>query len=636
MDLWGGRNFEYYSEDPYLTSELATEFILGIQAEGVGGCLKHFAVNNQETRRMNIDVIVDEETLHENYLTAFEKPIKIGKPKMVMTAYNQVNGEFCASNKELLDTLRKEWGYKGVVVTDCFAAHDLAQGLKHGLTLQMPGESENRIVERITELLETGRLTEDDLNQAVRKNIAFALDAEINRKKRRNYDRESHHIFAQRVAEESMILLANRDNTLPLDKNERVLVVGELAVKPRFQGGGSSHVNPYNLEKPLEELNKIAKNIQFLMGYETQRKSEKEKLIDEVLEVADQFDKVVVFAGLPDLIESEGYDRESIKLPKEQNQLIAKLAAKHQGVIVVLANGSVVEMPWRNDVAAILESYLGGEAGGSAIANILYGNVNPSGKLAETFPICLMDNPTYLSFPGNEQEVVYSEGKFVGYKYYDALSKPVAFPFGHGLSYSSFSYQAQGKLIDEKRKVARLTIKNTSVVFGKEVVQIYVQRRDTRTGIFPKKLVGFLKIGLEPGESKEIRIPLDEKTFMSYHSEKHSWETDNGNYHFFIGSSVEDIRLEEECIIDYLPISISENSNIGDMVQHIGIYQILAEELKKHPKSLNFLEMTRDEDPLKAISMGSLMTFNTLKRVDDTLSDQDITAIINKLDGLTI
>lgn len=636
----GGRNFEYYSEDPYLTGELAGEFIKGIQKEGIGACLKHFAANNQETRRMNINAVIAEETLHEIYLSAFEKPVKEGKPRMVMMGYNQINGEYCASNAGLLQLLREDWGYGGVVVTDCYAAHDLGQGISKGLTLQMPGESGERITARIKGLIEKGMLTEEQLNDAVLKNIRFALEANASREQGYTYDRQAHHDFARKLAEESMVLLKNEGGVLPLDKSERILVVGELAEKPRFQGGGSSHVNPWKLEIPLEEMKKLGTELRFAKGYTLEgNELENQSLLKETLAEAAEFDKIVVFAGIPDLIESEGYDRASIELPQGQNDLIEALTEIGKPLIVVLSNGSVVEMPWREKVSGILECYLGGEAGASACARILFGEVNPSGRLAETFPVRLEDTPSYLYFPGSSETVVYAEGQFVGYKYYDAKKISTAFPFGHGLSYTEFAYERpdsgtgeQGReLVDEKRGRVFVRVKNTGARAGYETIQVYVQKKEQGKSPCPKKLVGFSKIYLQPGEQQELEICLSEKTFQQYTAREHCWKKTNGIYEFFIGSSVENIRLQEIVEIGDVPYVMTEDSNIGDMIRIPGMYEKLEKLLADHPVSLNFLTMTKDEDPLKAISMGSLMTLRTLKRTDATLLDKDIEMIISEI-----
>lgn len=642
----GGRNFEYYSEDPYLTGELAAEFIKGIQAEGVGACLKHFAANNQETRRMNICVEMDEEALHEVYLSAFEKPVKEGRPKMIMAAYNKINGEYCASNPRLLDLLRKDWGYEGVVVTDCYAAHHLAKGLKHGLTLQMPGECEERIVQQVTELIEQGELTEQELDKAVLCNLRFALEAAAGRTPGYEYDREAHHTFARELAEESMVLLKNENNALPLKKEERILIVGEFAVSPRFQGGGSSHVHPWRLEIPLDEIRKINGSADYLAGYLLAKPGEPEDLLqketktkenhkrrDQVLAAAEAYDKIVVFVGLPDLAESEGYDRASLELPEEQNQLIFDLIQKNLPIIVVLSNGSPVELPWRDGVAAILESYLGGESGGSAIAEILYGQINPSGKLAETFPVSLKDHPSYLYFPGSRERVVYGEGRFVGYKYFDALNKPAAFPFGHGLSYTEFSYtQADSNLIDLKNNLVRVKVQNTGTRAGKEIIQVYVQQKSHCDSVQPKKLAGFEKIHLSSGESQEISIFLDPKAFMRYHADSRQWQPESGAYEITVGSSIQDIRLRETAELQEILLDIGKEHNIGDLIRIEGMYKKLEKAFKNHPVSLRFLEMTKEADPLKAISMGSLMTLETLKRTDPTMTEQEIAHILQMLE----
>lgn len=646
----GGRNFEYYSEDPYLTGELAAELIKGIQTEGVGACLKHFAANNQETRRMNICAEIEEETLHEVYLAAFEKPVKEGRPKMVMAAYNKVNGEYCASNPALLDLLRKDWGYEGVVVTDCYAAHNLSNGLKHGLTLQMPGECEERIIRQVTELIEQGELTEQELDMAVLCNLRFALEAAADRTPGYTYDREAHHAFARELAEESMVLLKNENNALPLRKEERILVVGEFAVSPRFQGGGSSHVHPWRLEIPLEEIRKINGSADYLSGFLLPKPGEKEHTLygkakeeenknrrDQVLAAADAYDKIVVFAGLPDLSESEGYDRTSLELPEEQNRLIFDLIQKNLPIIVVLSNGSSVELPWREGAAAILESYLGGEAAGSAIAEILYGKVNPSGKLAETFPVSLQDHPSYLYFPGSRERVVYGEGRFVGYKYFDALNRPTAYPFGHGLSYTEFSYTRTGdKIADLKNSLVHVNVQNTGTQEGKEVIQVYVQQKSHCDAVQPKKLAGFEKIHLLPGETREVSISLDPKAFMRYHAGSRQWQPESGAYEITVGSSIQDIRLRETAELQALLLDIGREHNIGDLIRIEGMYEKLEKAFKDHPVSLRFLEMTQEEDPLKAISMGSLMTLETLKRTDPTMTEPEITHILQMLHRMNL
>ncbi|HIY92441.1 beta-glucosidase [Companilactobacillus sp. HBUAS56275] len=627
----GGRNFEYYSEDPQLTSELATSFIKGIQSQGIGACLKHFALNNQETRRMNIDVRVDKQTLHELYLRAFEKPVRVGKPKMVMTSYNQINGEYCASNPLLLDILRRKWGFEGVIVTDCFAAHDLGKGIAHGLTLQMPGEPKEKIVKQIKKLISSNQLTEEQLNNAVKRNIIFDLDAQQNHSRRSKYDRDSHHNFARQVAEESMVLLQNNNNVLPLNEKQNILVVGELAQKPRFQGGGSSHVNPYKLEIPLQELKKLNSNITYSQGYKLNEKTD-ESLINQVKEQAASTDIIVVFAGLPDLVESEGYDRNNLSLPDNQNDLIKSLSSMGKPLVVVLANGSVVEMPWRNKVDGILESYLGGEAGGSAVADILFGKINPSGHLAESFPEKLQDNPTYLNFPGNQHDVIYGEGRFIGYKYYCAVNKKVAFPFGYGLSYTKFNFHHLVTKINKEIQTATIELTNTGSRAGKEVVQVYTKFLDTVGSPEPLQLAGFKKIELLPNQTKKVEIKLDPKVFEIFDVTTDQWIQQNGKYQLFVGESCLDDSLSTTIDIKASRTRITANHNLGDILrQNPDIYSELEHVFQKHPKSLGFLQMIKDDDPLKSLSMSSLMTLNTLRRADPTLDEDSIASILTIL-----
>jgi beta-glucosidase len=627
----GGRNFEYYSEDPKLTGDLSAEFIKGIQSQGIGACLKHFALNNQETRRMNIDVKVDKQTLHELYLRAFEKPVKYGKPKMIMTAYNKVNGEYSASNSLLLDILRKKWGFEGVIVTDCFAAHDLAKGVSHGLTLQMPGEPGEKISKEINNLISSGELNEDELDDAVKRNIIFDLSSIENRQKEFTYDREQHHDFARKVAEESMVLLKNSKKILPLNTNQKILIVGELARKPRFQGGGSSHVNPYKLEIPLDELKKRNNYINYSQGYRLDGR-EDTTMINDTMKKASLADVVVVFAGLPDLVESEGYDRKDMSLPQNQNNLIKSLSNVGKPIVVVLENGSVVEIPWKNDVDGILESYLGGESGASAITNILFGDVNPSGHLAETFPTKLEDNPSYLNFPGSQHTVIYGEGRFIGYKYYDAMQKNVAFPFGYGLSYTNFRIDNLVQSIDENKQTVQVDVSNIGTREGKDVIQVYTKFLDAVGTPEPLQLAGFKKIEVLPGETKKVAIDLDPKSFEIFDVTTNTWIKQNGTYELFVGESSADKKLASKIKINSLNYKITADHSLGDILrQNPTTYSQLKDVFKDHPKSLEFLNMMKDEDPLKSLSMASLMTLNTLRRADPTMDGESIDSVLKIL-----
>lgn len=634
----GGRNFEYYSEDPYVTSELATEYIKGIQELGTGACIKHFAANNQETRRMTIDVKVDEETLQELYLKAFEKPIKEGKPYMVMTAYNQVNGEYCGEHSYLLKkVLREDWGYEGCVVTDCYAAHDLAKALKNGLNLQMPGESEKRLTERIKEYIAAGELSERELEQAVGKTIDMALQLNENRIQT-DYDKEKHHVFAEKCALESMVLLKNKDSILPLNKKEKIAVIGEMAKKPRFQGGGSSHVNPYKLEQAYSYLEKDGNVCRYAAGYKGDVTTA--DLLQEAREAAQKAEKIVLFIGLLEMYESEGYDRTHLSLPKAHIRLLQAVYEVNQNIVVVLSCGAPVEMPWIGMVKGLLAAYLPGEAGGSAITKLLYGDVNPSGKLAETFPICLEDTPSFLNFPGDSQQVHYQEGMFVGYRYYDSKNMEPLFPFGYGLSYTQFSYE---KMDVERMEInaflgakVNVTVANSGNREGKEIVQLYVSDKDSDKRRPQKELKAFEKISLKPGERKTIEIRLDKEAFSHYEKESGSWVVRNGRFEILIGTSSRDISFREEIWVDAgdeKEIQITEHTSLGDMIKVKRINDILDAQLKVHPKSYEFYQLCKAEDPLVR-SMGELMSFQTLKRVDDTLLDEHIAEIMSIIQGI--
>lgn len=626
----GGRNFEYYSEDPTLTAELATEYIKGLQEEGTGACVKHFVANNQETRRMTIDEKIDERTLHEIYLKAFEKPVKEGNPYMVMTAYNRINGEYGAeSNVTLRDTLRENWGYKGCVVTDCFGAHDLNKALINGLNLQMAGESPERLEQEITEMFCNGTLTVEQLDQAVLPTIEMAVKCEeANREEQ--YDSEMHHAFACKVAEESMVLLKNEEEFLPLKKEDSVAVVGRMAKELRFQGGGSSHVNPYRLEQVYDSILIECPKAVYAEGYRGDVSSE--QLMEEAVTVAKKSDKVVFCMGLPEIYESEGYDRRHMKLPKCQEILLEKILQVNKKVVVVLFNGSPVEMPWEGQVSAILEAYLPGEAGGCAVANILFGKVNPSGKLAETFPIKISDTPCYLNFPGRWNQVVYAEGIYVGYRYYDKKEMDVKYPFGHGLSYTTFKYSdLHIEKMDMEVRVS-LKLENTGKVGGKEIVQLYISKPGEWSDCPIKELADFQKIWLEPGESKKIEFKLKKDIFKSYDIDIHDWIIESGRYRLLIGKSSRNILLEGE--VNWkekrkLP-NITEHTNLEDMIKLFGKQECLRELLKENPVSLDFLERCMDENPLIQ-SMGTLMSFHTLRRVDNNLTEEKIHKILKTL-----
>lgn len=547
-----GRNFEYFSEDPYLSSEMAANHILGVQSQGVGTSLKHFAANNQEHRRMTSDSIVDERTLREIYLASFEGAVKQAQPWTVMCAYNKVNGEYASENETLLtDILKDDWGHEGFVVSDWGAVNERAKGLEAGLELEMPashGEGERKIVEAVR----GGELEEAVLDAAVERILRVVFMAVDNRKPGAAFDPEEHHRLAREIARESMVLLKNEDGVLPLAKGGKITVIGAMAKEPRYQGSGSSQIMPTRLEDITEELAKSAGDgaqILYAKGYELDAEEPDEVLTAEAVRIAAEAPVAVLFAGLPRRYESEGFDRKHLRMPTNQVALIEAVAAAQPNLVVVLSNGAPVEMPWLGSAKGVLEAYLGGQALGGAIADLLFGDANPSGRLAETFPVRLSDNPSYLFFPGEGDKVEYREGLFVGYRYYDKKQAEPLFPFGFGLSYTTFAYSDltmdKPSLRDNDTLNVSVRVTNTGSREGMEVVQLYV--RDLESSVIrpDKELKGFDKVTLAPGESKTVSFTLDKRSFAYYDAENREWTVETGEFELLIGHSSRDIRLTE-------------------------------------------------------------------------------------------
>lgn len=566
-----GRNFEYFSEDPYLAGEAATAFIKGVQAHHVGTSVKHFAANNQENCRMTCSSDVDERTMREIYLPAFEKAVKEAQPYTVMCSYNQVNGVFASENHWLLNqVLRDEWGFEGAVISDWGATNDRLKGLAAGLDVEMPasgGFTDAQIVSAVKD----GSLDEKILDLAAARVLTMISRWEENREQL-DFALEADHEFARYVAEESMVLLKN-NGMLPLKKEEKILFVGEYAEVPRYQGGGSSHINSFKVSDALSSARKFA-DVSYAKGFSGQEDVYDETLAMEAINSAKAADKVVIFAGLPDSFESEGYDRDHMDMPACQNRLIAEITAVNPNVIVVLHNGAPVSMPWLDQVSGLLEAYLGGQAVGEAVANILFGVVNPSGKLAESFPKKLSDNPSFLNF-GSNDKVEYREGIFVGYRYYDKKEMDVNFPFGHGLSYTTFEYSNlkfdQDVMTDDGTLNVSVDVKNTGDVPGKEIVQLYVGDRTGRVQRPLRELKGFAKVSLAPGETKTVTIALDARSFSWYSPELHDWYAFSGEYEISIGASSRDIRLAKP--VSYqtertLPIHITLNTTVSNLLEN--------------------------------------------------------------------
>lgn len=571
-----GRNFEYFSEDPYLTGEMAAAHIAGVQSQGVGASLKHFAVNNQEHRRMTTDAVVDERTLREIYLTGFEIAVKKSQPWTVMSAYNRLNGEYCSENASLLTSiLKQEWGHLGIVVSDWGAVNEADASVAAGMELEMPashGVGQKKIVEAVL----SGKLDESVLNKSVERLLKVILKAANSRKTGAEYDQEAHHRLARETARETMVLLKNENDILPLQKNRKIAVIGEMADKVRYQGGGSSHIHPTQLDHAYQEIIKLAGDaatVVYAQGYDIELDDISEALIDEARQQAASSEVAVLFLGLPDRYESEGYDRSHLDLPSNQQRLLEEIAKVQPNIVVVLSNGAPVVMPWLSHVNALLEGYLGGQAAGGAIADLLFGEANPSGKLAETFPTSLKHNPSYLNFPGEGDRVEYREGLFVGYRYYDAKEIEPLFPFGHGLSYTTFDYSglhvSKAQLTDQEMVDVTVTIKNTGARRGQEIVQLYVQ--DVASSMIKpeKELKGFVKVALEPGEEQSIRFSLDKRSFASYNTSLGDWEAETGEYRILVGKSSRDIQLDASVhvvsTIESVPV-FHRNSSLGELM----------------------------------------------------------------------
>jgi beta-glucosidase len=540
-----GRNFEYFSEDPYLAGKLGAAYIRGIQLRGIAACVKHFCANNQEERRMSIDTVVDERALREIYLTAFEIAVKEGHVKTVMSSYNKLNGTYTNENTYLMDILRKEWGFDGCVITDWGGSNDRVAGLRAGNELEMPttaGESNREIVRAV----QNGQIKEEELNQCVDRllELIFTTHEALN-KAPGKIDFKKHHEMAQRAAEESIVLLKNEDNILPLHHGDNVAVIGDFARNARYQGAGSSIVNPAVLEHTITLLEQSGLNcIGFEPGFH--RYGKKSRALEEkACILAEKADIVLLYLGLDEVTEAEGLDRKDMKLPQNQIRLLNAIYEVNPNIVVVLSCGSVIEMPWHSKAKGLVHGYLSGQAGAKAMLRVLTGNVNPSGKLAETYPICYEGTPTYHYFPGKEVSVEYRESIFIGYRYYDTLKVPVLFPFGYGLSYTSFEYS---NLSVEEDKVT-FQIKNTGNVCGGEIAQLYVGCKSRAVFRPRKELKGFAKIFLEPGEIRTVTLPFDDKTFRYFNVKTGRWETESAEYELMIGASCTDIRLSDTLLV---------------------------------------------------------------------------------------
>ena len=562
-----GRNFEYYSEDPVVAGELGAAFVNGVQEHGVGTSLKHFAANNQEWRRMSISAEIDERTLREIYLAAFETVVKKAQPWTIMCSYNRINGVYSCENDWLLNkVLRDEWGFEGLVMTDWGAMDERVPSLKAGLDLEMPdchGETDKLIVKAV----QSGELEEPVLDTAVER-ILTMVDKYLTARKgidpasmvhplpssvERGYDVAAHHALARTTAEQSAVLLKNED-ILPLQKDKKIAFIGEFAKVPRIQGGGSSHINNTSVESALDAA---GDSVSYAQGFHIDEETTDETLLQEAITIAKESDVAVIFAGLPDSFESEGFDRTHLNMPANQNELIARISEVQPNVVVVLHSGSPIAMPWLDKVAGVLQMYLAGQASGGAAVNLLFGDATPCGKLAETFPLHLEDNPSYLNFPGNREKVCYQEGVFIGYRYYDKKKMDVLFPFGYGLSYTDFTYSNMKVTVNGKNAadvdviketdeiVVSADITNTGNCDGAEIVQLYIKNPVVYEIRPEKELRDFAKVFLKAGETKTVTFTLNARAFSYYETRIHDWYAESGDYEILLASSSRDIRLQD-------------------------------------------------------------------------------------------
>lgn len=569
-----GRNFEYFSEDPELAGEMGAAFIAGVQSKGIGTSLKHFAGNSQEMKRMTSNSIIDERALREIYLRAFEKAVKKSQPWTVMNAYNLLNGTYCSENDWLQNkVLRDEWGFKGAVVSDWGAVNDRVAGLNAGNDLEMPssgGVNDAKIVEAV----KCGVIDETTLDERVDKLIDIILKGAANKKPGYKFDVKAHNLLSRQIAEQSMVLLKNDGNILPLKRveGEYVAVIGAFADNPRYQGAGSSIINPTMIDSGRRAFNNSPISVKFADGYDRSgKRKDEDAYITEACNLAKNASKAVVFIGLTDDYESEGFDRSTMKLPDGHNRLVEAVSRVNDNVIVVLEGGSPVEMPWADDVKAILNAYLGGQSVAPAIVDVLTGKANPCGKLAETYPVCLKDTPTSFRYPDSKEDVQYRESIFIGYRYYDKVERNVRFPFGFGLSYTSFEYSdiklKKKNLTKGEGAKVTFTIKNTGDVAGSEIAQVYVAKPESKIFRAPKELKGFVKIHLEPGEEKKVTVELDDRAFAFWNTATEDWCVESGEYKILVGASSRDIRLEAAA-----KMKSEDDETIVDLRESAGVY----------------------------------------------------------------
>lgn len=635
----GGRCFEYYSEDPVLAGELGCAYVNGVQSKGIGTSLKHYACNNQEFERMSINVEVDQRTLREIYLAAFERVVRKAKPWTVMCAYNKVNGLYASEHPQLLrDILKQEWSFEGVLVSDWGAVNVKEKALEAGLDLQMPGYPGDHTA-KMARLVRDGQLSESVIDEAATRILRMMLLGKEKRRPGFVFDQDAHHALARKATAELIVLLKNTDNILPLQVEQlrSVALIGRFAKEPRYQGAGSSQVVPTCLDTSYDELQRwLGDNVHttYAGGYNDEGSLD-EALLREAVEQAKAANVALIFAGLPGFYKSEGYDRKHLFMPESHNRLIAEACQVQPNTIVVLHNGGAVAMPWVNGPKAILEVGLGGQAVGGAIVDILSGKVNPSGKLAETFPVSIQDTPAYLNYPGENNKVHYGERLFVGYRYYDKKEIKPLFPFGYGLSYTTFEYtdlhidkteMNVGETLD-----VTVTVHNKGPRAGKEVIQLYIQSLTSQFIKPNKELKAFAKVALEPGESKDVYMTLEERDFQIYDDARQTWRMEGGEYNILIGSSSETIALREHVTVNEDPRSMAPLFNrmspLKQFLQYSKTRELVANTFAGSPRASLFLG---EDEMFTSMPIGKMAVMGILtdEKVDTLIEQANQTSSI--------
>ncbi len=641
-----GRNFEYYSEDPYLAGKIAAAYIRGVQSQGVAACPKHFAANNQEYRRMSGNSTVDERTLHEVYLTAFEMAVKEGKPKSIMCSYNRLNGTYLSENKYMLtDVLRDKWGFDGFVVTDWGAGKGPKEGVEAGLDLVMPGPNDDT-PKAIVEAVKAGELDEAKVDRAVTNILEVFNWTKENRPtdppRSSDDTRKEDYKVALEIALAGAVLLKNTRRALPIREDRKVLFVGEFAKKPRIQGSGSSHINSAYVSNAYDFAKD--RDISFVQGYNTKEPELDYKLRDEAVNAARDVDEIVIFAGLPGSYESEGFDRKDINLPTGQDKLIDELAHLGKRTVVVMHNGAPVAMPWIDSVDAVIDMQLTGDAAGEAAVKLLWGEANPCGKLAESYPVKLSDNPSFLNFPGDSGNPVYAEGIYIGYRYYEKKRMQVLFPFGHGLSYSEFEYSNvkldKESITDKESAVVSVDVWNVGRYKGSEIVQLYVSADKPKVSRPLKELKGFKKITLEPGQKVTVSFTLDKRSFAYYSEKIHDFYVESGDYTVMIGAASNDIRHAKKIEVEgteTIPLNVDLTTAIVDILDTRKGQEILGPVLKKSMEERSKSGSANDdalgeggaemfENMVMEMPIGTLASFGMMEM-------EEVMALIDKLNS---